>query len=135
MSEKSFWVLIRTSLKLKMYRVENRVMKGMPDIHYVKNGKSGWIELKYLANWPKTRVTIGLKKNQVFWLKEYGKNKGKCWVLVRIDRDYMGLYKGEDAEKLYLRPSKKDFVEMAHWHKKGNMKSEDWSDLVSVITS
>ena len=47
----------------------------------------------------------------------------------------MGLYKGEDAEKLYLRPSKKDFVEMAHWHKKGNMKSEDWSDLVSVITS
>ena len=51
MSEKSFWVLIRTSLKLKMYRVENRVRKGMPDIHYVKNGKSGWIELKYLANY------------------------------------------------------------------------------------
>ena len=37
-------------------------MKGMPDIHYVKNGKSGWIELKYLANWPKTRVTIVLRK-------------------------------------------------------------------------
>ena len=29
-----------------------------------------------------------------------------------------GIIKGEDAEKLYLRPSKKDFVEMAHQAKK-----------------
>ena len=48
MSEKNFWVLLRTSLSqnLKMYRVENRVMKGMPDVHYLKEGKTGCIELK-----------------------------------------------------------------------------------------
>ena len=55
MSEKSFWTLLRNNLKLKAYRVENKVMKGMPDVHYIKNGKSGWLELKYLDKWPKKR--------------------------------------------------------------------------------
>ena len=78
MSEKNFWVLLRTSLKqLKMYRVENRVMKGMPDVHYIKDGSSGWIELKYIDKWPKTRVATGLKLNQCLWLKEYDENKGQ----------------------------------------------------------
>ena len=35
MSEKNFWHLLRNSLPLKMYRVENKVMRGMPDIHYI----------------------------------------------------------------------------------------------------
>ena len=89
MSEKNFWVLIRTSMKnLKMYRVENRVMKGMPDVHYIRDGKSGWIELKYMSKWPKTRVATGLKLNQSLWLKEYDEHKGQCWILFRVGRDY-----------------------------------------------
>ena len=48
MSEKNFWNLIRTNLNLKMYRVENRVASGMPDVHYVSEKGSGWIELKYV---------------------------------------------------------------------------------------
>ena len=76
MSEKNFWHLLRTSLPLKMYRVENRVMRGMPDIHYInKDGESGWIELKYLNHWPEKRVSTGLALNQVIWLKEYKKLK------------------------------------------------------------
>ena len=108
MSEKNFWVLLRTSLKLKMYRVENKVMKGMPDVHYIKDGKSGWVELKYLPEWPKTRMSIGLMKNQSFWLKEYDEQNGRCWVMIRIGRDYIALVDGKDAPKLYERPSKKD---------------------------
>ena len=43
MSEKNFWTLIRNNLPLKMYRVENRVAQGMPDVHYIGNGNSGWM--------------------------------------------------------------------------------------------
>ena len=91
MTERNFWVLIRKSMKdLKMYRVENRVMKGMPDVHYIKDGVSGWIELKYLTLWPKRRISTGLKLNQSLWLKEYDEHKGKAWILIRIGRDFTG---------------------------------------------
>lgn len=133
MSENNFWVLLRVSLKLKMYRVENRVAKGMPDVHYLKDGKSGWIELKYMSDWNPRRVSIGLRKNQVFWLKEYDENKGRCWILVRIGRDFIGLIDGKNADKLFKRPSKKDFYEMLSWSKRGNMKNEDWQDLANNI--
>ena len=71
MSEKNFWSYMRGALPIKMYRVENKVSKGMPDIHFVKSGNSGWIELKYLNHWPEKRVSTGLALNQVIWLKEY----------------------------------------------------------------
>jgi beta-lactamase class D len=50
MSEKSFWRLLRNNLPFKTYRVENKVMIGMPDVHYIHKGKTGWIELKYIPN-------------------------------------------------------------------------------------
>ena len=65
-SEKQFWNLLRDKLPInKMYRVENKVTKGMPDIHYIHKGKSGWIELKYLDKFPKNRISSGLKLNQM----------------------------------------------------------------------
>jgi hypothetical protein len=135
MSEKSFWVLLRNSMKhMKMYRVENRVMQGMPDVHYIKDGKTGWIELKYLPEWPKKRMSIGLRKTQSFWLKQYDEQKGKCWVMLRIGRDYIALIDGKDAPQLYDMPSKKDFRSIVRWSKKGNMKQSDWDELVDVVT-
>lgn len=135
MSEKNFWVLLRTSMKkMKMYRVENRVMKGMPDVHYIRDGQSGWIELKYLKSWPKSRMSIGLRLNQSLWLKEYDEHKGQCWVLIRIGRDFVGLIHGRDAKRLFDRPSRKDFFDMMSYKKMGNMKKEDWDELQDTIT-
>jgi hypothetical protein len=135
LSESNFWVLVRKSLDLKMYRVENRVMKGMPDIHYIRDGVSGWIELKYMPDWPKKRVSSGLMLNQCLWLKEYDERKGRCWILIRIGRDFIGLVDGKDAKALYDRPSTKDFHALLSWSKKGNMKEEDWKDLADVIAA
>ena len=137
MSEKNFWVLLRTSLSqnLKMYRVENRVMKGMPDIHYVKDGKSGWIELKYIDKWTKSRVTTGLKLNQCLWLKEYNEHKGQCWILIRVGRDFTGLIHGKDAKKIFDRPARSDFFKLLSYQKTGNMTKEDWSDLVETLVA
>ena len=101
-----------------MYRVENKVMKGMPDVHYIdKQGNSGWIELKFLESWPKKVLSIGLRMNQSLWLTSYARNKGSCWVLLKVGRDYTALMKGKDADKLF-RPSKKEFFNVVHWSKK-----------------
>lgn len=133
MSEKNFWTLIRNSLALKMYRVENKVMQGMPDVHYIRNGKSGWIELKYMDEWPKKRVACGLMLSQSLWLKDYKDHKGKCWILVRIGRDFIGLIDGKDAQEVYNRPSAKDFCELLTWKNKGNMTDNKWDELADVI--
>ena len=134
MSEKNFWTLIRNNLPLKMYRVENKVMKGMPDVHYIdKQGNSGWIELKFLDSWPKKVLSIGLRMNQSLWLTSYARNKGSCWVLLKVGRDYTALMKGKDADKLF-RPSKKEFFNVVHWSKKGNLSKDDWLELCDVIT-
>jgi hypothetical protein len=136
MSEKNFWHLLRNSLPLKMYRVENKVMRGMPDIHYInKKGKSGWIELKYIPNWPEKRVSTGLALNQVLWLNEYKKYKGRCWILIRIGRDFIGLINGEKSKQVYNRVSKVEFSNLLHWYKKGNMSKEDWRNLSETISS
>jgi hypothetical protein len=133
MSESNFWALLRNKLKLRMYRVENRVMKGMPDVHYIREGKSGWIELKYLKAWPKNRVSTGLKLNQCLWLKEYDEHKGDCWILLRVGRDYTGLIHGREAKKIFDRPSSGQILDLMTWGKRGNMTDEDWQELADVI--
>lgn len=133
MSESNFWALLRNKLKLRMYRVENRVMKGMPDVHYIREGKSGWIELKYLKAWPKNRVSTGLKLNQCLWLKEYNEHKGDCWILLRVGRDYTGLIHGREAKKIFDRPSSGQILDLMTWGKRGNLTDEDWQELADVI--
>ena len=133
MSEKNFWTLIRNSLRLRMYRIENKVSKGTPDIHYIQGGSSGWIELKYMRDWPKGRVSSGLMLNQCLWLKEYNANKGQGWILIRIGRDFIGLIDGKSAKEVYDRPSAKDFYSLFSWKKHGNMKEEDWAGLADAI--
>ena len=134
MSEKSFWALIRKKLPLKMYRVENKVMKGMPDIHYIKDGQSGWIELKYIDKWPKKRIAIGFKLNQSLWAKEYTAKGGRSWILIRAERTHIILIKGEKADVLYKRPHVKDLISMARWSKNKNMTDKDWDELASILT-
>jgi len=109
-------------------------MQGMPDVHYIRNGKSGWIELKYIDLWPKKRVSCGLMLNQSIWLKDYKAHKGSCWILVRIERDFIGLIDGKNAQEVYNRPSTKDFMNLLAWQNKGNMTDQKWDELANVIS-
>jgi hypothetical protein len=134
MSEKNFWTLIRNNLPLKMYRVENRVAQGMPDVHYIGNGNSGWIELKYINKWPKRRFVSGLRLNQAMWANTYISHGGNSWILIRVDRDFTVLVSGIHARKLFDRPSKKHLMEMSSWSKRGNLSTEDWESLAKTIS-
>ncbi len=79
MSEQNFWVLLRKNLPLKLYRVENKVSRGMPDVHFASKeqlGMSGWVELTYLPEFPKSQMTVGSKKHKEVWPKQKT-NKGQ----------------------------------------------------------
>jgi hypothetical protein len=133
MSEKNFWTLLRKNLPLKMYRVENKVSTGMPDVHFVsEEGLSGWVELKFIAKFPQRQMTTGLKKHQAMWLEEYSKY-GKAWVLIRIATEWTGLFSGEVAQELFARPSKSDFCDLAAWSKHGNLTKGDYLQLSEIL--
>ena len=142
MSEKNFWNLIRSNLELNMYRIENRVSSGMPDIHYIsrspisENGSSGWIELKYIESFPKKgKLSVGLRLAQHLWHKKYRLlYGGQTWVLVRVGRDGIYLIDGKFSEKLQKLPSSSSFIKLCEWKFSGNMNKNDWKGLKDVIT-
>ena len=134
MSEKNFWNLLRINLKIPMYRVENRVASGMPDIHYIHDGNTGWIELKYLERFPKKgKMRIGLRQSQHLWHLRYGGYGGKTWILVRIGRAGIFLIKGENSMELQRMPNSARFLELCKWKHIGNMTDEHWESLKQEI--
>jgi len=134
MSEASLWTLLRTNLPITMYRVENKVSSGMPDIHYVGNNFSGWIELKYIKDLPvKGKINIGLSRSQHLWHSSYNGYGGKSWIIVRIGRFALLLFNGKYASKIVKRPNYSDLEKCIQWGHWGNMKDDQWKNLAEEI--
>jgi hypothetical protein len=116
MSEKQFWTFVRSNLDLQMYRVENKVAVGMPDVHYVSECGGGWIELKYIPRFQiKGRTKIGVRKSQAIWHTNYKKYGGISWILLRVGREKIFLFEGSRAKEISRMPCDKDIVGMAYW--------------------
>jgi hypothetical protein len=132
MNTHNLWTLLRNNLKMKMYRVEGT--EGMPNVHYLGSGKfpMGFMQIIHVGDWSK-RVSTGLRKEQVKWMNEYIDQGGSAWIVVRIGRDFTGLFWGGDSEAIFVRPSSQDFVKIAAWSKSGNMVEQDWEDIQNII--
>ena len=76
-SEKNLWQRIK-KLKLKgqIFRIESNTINGIPDVYWLINGKSIWIELK--SNDVKN---LGLSKYQINWHLTHLKNGGHSFIL------------------------------------------------------
>jgi len=76
-SESNLWKRIK-SLKLKgqLFRIESNTINGIPDVYWLVNGKSIWIELK--SNDVKN---LGLSKYQINWHLTHFKNGGQSFIL------------------------------------------------------
>jgi len=79
-SEKNLWQRIK-KLKLKgqIFRLESNTINGIPDVFWLINGKSIWIELK--SNHVKN---CGLSKYQINWHLEHFKNGGQSFILREV---------------------------------------------------
>ena len=96
MSETNFWHLLRSKLPFKMYRIENKVAIGTPDVHFLKD---------YSANGGKCWVVIRVAKDGLIVFN--GKNVDKlidCAPLKDIwetaDFKHKGVMKNENWQQL-----------------------------------
>lgn len=109
LKEQKLWDLMRSHApaEVKMMRVENLVMAGMPDVHTVAagienwHGFCGWVELKSVTT-PKragTRLmgTEGLNKDQINWHLIYNKFGGRSWILCRDSGNRLFMVPGKFA--------------------------------------
>ena len=85
-TESKFWLRIK-NLKLKgqLFRVESNTINGIPDVYWLINGNSIWIELKSNAI-----KNCGLSKFQINWHLKHFQNGGVSFIL-REDLSLRGL--------------------------------------------
>lgn len=106
-------------------RIESRTHKGIPDIYYcIKSmskssmfypqaaGHKGWIETKYLEDWPRgydTPVCIrSLTLEQVLWHEEHRASGGVSWLFLQVSREYFLLPAALHLRPLYERRTTRD---------------------------
>ena len=93
MSEIALWKMIKDRIAPhagKWMRVENPCLPGTPDVHYCWEGRTGWLELKEIEDWPArpdTPVRIPhFTKEQRLWIWDYAEHKGVVRLLLRVRR-------------------------------------------------
>ena len=82
--------LIQALRPLHGVSIENKIGAGTPDINYT----GGWIECKWLRNWPKragTPVLLDhdLTLEQRLWLNRRVKCGGVAWVILQRGREWL----------------------------------------------
>ena len=76
-SEKNLWQRIKKlNLKGQIFRIESNTINGIPDIYWLINKQSIWIELK--SNVIKN---CGLSKYQINWHLKHFQNGGTSFIL------------------------------------------------------
>ncbi len=127
MSEASkLWKTIKREAESEWQRIENRLETGFPDCLVLSPyGQSALVEGKYKDCWPASKDTatdLGLRKEQVNFLKRWCRLGGKAWLLARIKDEWLLVW-GTNVEYRLTRrmwyarahkiwESKPDIVEM-----------------------
>ena len=97
MSEKNLWQYCRRHMADRgiLMRIENAFYKGVPDVNFLIGGIEGWLELKFLHEFPKkenTPVKIPhFTQEQKLWHKERWENHGLTAMLLQVN-DYYFLF-------------------------------------------
>ena len=98
-SEKNLWQRIKKlNLKGQIFRIESNTINGIPDVYWLINGKSIWIELK--SNDVKN---LGLSKYQINWHLDHQLHGGKSFILQEtLTQGLLKLYKVRETRRVEL---------------------------------
>lgn len=145
LKEQRLWDTMRSHCPsdIKLMRVENLVMVGMPDIHFVAKWKKpetmerfptsalgfcGWIELKAVTRPKKAATRLlgdeGLNIDQINWHLGYHQFGGRSWVVIRDDHRELFMVPGRLAAEINEYPL--DAVRQAS-------VASGWIDVFSVL--
>lgn len=101
--------------------VENPAYPGTPDINYIE----GWLELKWLRNWPVGEETLVLiphyTQQQRVWMFRRWMLGGRVHLLLQVKHEWL-LFNGEKASRLVGKATKQELREQADkwWYEKLN---------------
>lgn len=93
MNESSVWQYIKAGMAGRWLatRLESSSGNGVPDVTFSMPNINGFLELKYIPEWPKrpeTKVKLPLRPEQKLWISTRGKMGGNVWVLCRVADDF-----------------------------------------------
>jgi hypothetical protein len=97
--ESLLWAKIK-KLKLigQIFRIESNTINGIPDVYYICEGKSIWVELK--SNEVKN---LGLSKYQINWHIDHQIHGGKSFILQEtLSQGLLKLYKVRETRRVEL---------------------------------
>lgn len=94
-------------------RVESTAGTGVPDVHYILGGVSGWIELKIAPMHPDRAVALSnrIRPAQRAWIARYARAGGRAYVLVGDARGHsVRMSVPEAAENLDFLDCSNSFI-------------------------
>lgn len=113
--------LIRT---LDPVRIEDKLGLGVPDVNFTR----GWIELKYLPQWPvreATEVKIDhFTMEQRAWLLRRAARNGRVYLLLKVGTDWL-LFEGRMAAQIVGNVCKRKLYHAALEAWSGKPKAEE----------
>ena len=114
-NEKTFWDLIRKNIKsppdTHLVRIENAVYSGTPDVSYCIDGKEGFLELKYIEEYPKresTVVAVDVRQAQRTWLHDRNIAGGRCYLAMSVKNKDIYIFDGLQAAMFLGKSWKKE---------------------------
>ena len=127
--EKNLWKQIRDKLNdFFIQRIETAIERGIPDVYYIHEGHSGWIEGKYIKQ-PKrktTKLKVKITVEQIAWHISHTRHKGLSYFLVKKGRDVY-LFKGSSGRALAMGITQNEFEKTAI--------AKGWMDIKNCIKS
>jgi hypothetical protein len=103
MTEKDFYnTLLKPNLEKMGYFCERIELYGHPDVHICKNGRSQWLELKTLDDYPisaSTRIKPEWRMGQLSWLQRFRAKGGYGYLALWIGGDVWFLIPQQDYSR------------------------------------
>ena len=83
----------------QIFRIESNTINGIPDVYYICEGKSIWVELK--SN--EVKDLAGLSKYQTNWHVDHQLHGGKSYILQETSREgLLKLYRVRETRRVEL---------------------------------
>ncbi len=109
--------VVRELRDLDAIAVENPARPGTPDVNFIP----GWLELKWLRDWPKGAdrnpvLVPHFTQQQRIWLKRRVRKGGCAYLLLQVKREWL-LLRGDVAAEMLGYANRKELIvaATAYW--------------------
>lgn len=135
MSESDLWTKLKNGMgdRWDAQRHEDKFQLGIPDVSFGLPGVNGWIELKFLKEYPKRRDSVirieHYTENQRQWLYRRWKMAGHVFLLIQISNEFF-LFTGQEMALLGNVGNREWYIDRALWYWKKKINFDQLTQLL-----